>query len=72
MSDPASAPAAHVAPADLAEIERELAAVEHALARLDDGSYGTCSVCLDPIDDARLAADPTATVCAAHLDVLAP
>jgi RNA polymerase-binding transcription factor DksA len=52
---------------DLAAAEAELDAVEHALQRLDDGSYGSCEVCGDALDDARLAGDPTARHCAAHL-----
>lgn len=48
-------------------VEAELAAVEAALARLDDGSYGTCEVCGSEVDDTVLAADPTARLCAAHV-----
>ena len=52
---------------DLAAAEAELDAVEHALQRLDDGSYGSCEVCGNALDDAQLAADPTARFCSAHL-----
>ena len=52
---------------DLAAAEAELDAVEHALQRLDDGSYGSCEVCGSALDDAHLAADPTARCCSAHL-----
>lgn len=34
-----------------------------ALARLRNGTYGDCLVCSDAIDEARLNALPTATVC---------
>jgi len=54
------------APVDLDSIERDLAAVEGALAQLDDGSYGVCQVCQGPIADDVLAADPTARRCAGH------
>jgi RNA polymerase-binding protein DksA len=37
--------------------------VEHALARMDEGTYGLCEVCGDPIDPARLEALPQATLC---------
>ncbi|KQY45962.1 TraR/DksA C4-type zinc finger protein [Cellulomonas sp. Root137] len=40
-----------------------LASVDAALARLDDGTYGICSVCGQPIAAARLEARPTATTC---------
>ncbi len=46
------------------EIEHLLDAVESALDRLDDGTYGTCATCGQPIDDARLRADATALECA--------
>ena len=37
--------------------------VDAALARLDDGSYGTCERCGGPIARARLEARPTARTC---------
>ena len=46
--------------ADLDRIERELAGVEIALARLDAGTYWTDEVTGDPIPDEVLAADPVA------------
>ena len=46
---------------DLDEIAAGLDAVAAALQRLDDGSYGIDHVTGQPIDDAVLAADPTAT-----------
>jgi RNA polymerase-binding transcription factor DksA len=52
---------------DVAAAEAELDAVEHALERLDDGSYGACEVCGTRLDDAQLAGDPTARHCPAHL-----
>lgn len=42
--------------------------VEEALARLDDGTYGTCTVCGRAIDDERLEARPEATTCRDHAD----
>jgi DnaK suppressor protein len=40
-----------------------LADVDHALTKLDTGTYGTCEVCGQPIGDARLEAMPTARRC---------
>lgn len=40
-----------------------LAAVDGALARLDDGSYGTCARCGRPIASERLEALPWAAHC---------
>lgn len=39
--------------------------VERALERLDEGSYGWCERCGDPIPVERLAAFPSATLCVA-------
>ena len=47
----------------LEQVEAELADVEHALRRLDDGSYGTCEACGKVIDEARLEALPAARFC---------
>jgi RNA polymerase-binding protein DksA len=40
-----------------------LAQVEHAIARLDSGTYGVCESCGNPIAKARLLALPHATLC---------
>jgi len=50
----------------LEAVEAELADVEHALRRLDDGTYGTCEVCGRIIDDARLEAMPATRRCLEH------
>src|SRR5689334_8412977 len=47
----------------LDNIEGELADIEHALQRLDDGTYGTCEACGKPIGDDRLAATPATRFC---------
>ncbi len=44
-------------------VDRLLVEVEAALARIDDGTYGTCVVCGRPIDEERLRAVPYATLC---------
>ena len=50
----------------LEQIEAELADVEHALHRLDDGTYGTCEVDGKPIPADRLEAMPAARFCLEH------
>jgi RNA polymerase-binding transcription factor DksA len=50
----------------LEQVEAELADVEHALRRLDDGTYGTCEVCGKVIPDERLEAVPAARLCLEH------
>ena len=47
----------------LEQIEAELADVERALERLDDGSYGTCEACGKPISEERLEALPATRFC---------
>ena len=47
----------------LEQVEAELGDVEHALRRLDDGTYGTCEACGKPIADGRLEAVPAARFC---------
>jgi sigma-B regulation protein RsbU (phosphoserine phosphatase) len=42
--------------------------VDSALERIDNGSYGICDVCHDPIEEDRLLVDPLTTVCLDHLD----
>src|SRR5947209_9986308 len=50
----------------LEQIDAELADVEHALKRLDDGTYGTCEVDGKPIPEERLEAMPAARFCLEH------
>ena len=53
---------------DIATVTRdvgELAEVDTALARIAEGSYGTCSDCGEPIGWPRLNAQPTAERCIA-------
>jgi RNA polymerase-binding transcription factor DksA len=50
----------------LDQVESELSDVEHALRRLDDGTYGECEVCGQAIGPERLAATPAARRCGEH------
>jgi DnaK suppressor protein len=45
------------------ELDASLADVERALAKLDDGTYGRCDGCGEPIGDARLEARPWSVLC---------
>jgi RNA polymerase-binding protein DksA len=40
-----------------------LTQADHALQRLDEGTYGLCEVCGNPIGKARMQAFPRATLC---------
>jgi DnaK suppressor protein len=50
----------------LEQVESELADVEHALRRLDEGTYGTCEIDGKPIPEDRLEALPAARLCLEH------
>jgi DnaK suppressor protein len=47
----------------LASIRERRDQVEHALRRLDEGTYGRCEYCGEHIDPLRLEAFPAATSC---------
>ena len=44
-------------------IREQLAEVEHALQKFQEGTYGLCDSCGQPIDPARLEALPQASLC---------
>ena len=58
---------------EIAEVEKglilekhvrdQLAEVEHALHKFDQGTYSLCDICGQPIDPARLEALPHANLC---------
>jgi RNA polymerase-binding transcription factor DksA len=50
----------------LEQVEAELADVEFAIRRLDEGTYGTCEVCGRPIPEERLEALPATRLCLEH------
>ena len=49
-----------------AQLRDQLDDVEKALTRLDEGTYGTCEVCGQPIGDARLDVMPATRFCIEH------
>jgi len=44
-------------------IRDQMAEVEHALRKFEEGTYGSCDSCGQPIDPARLEALPQANLC---------
>ena len=46
-------------------LEHALVRTERALAKLDEGSHGTCDACGEPIAHARLRAMPDSVLCLA-------
>jgi len=49
-----------------ATLQESLEAVDAALHRMDEGTYGLCDRCQAPIAPARLEAMPSATRCIEH------
>lgn len=49
------------------DLDRLLAEVDAALARIEAGTYGLCEVCHDPVEPERLLADPLLRFCIDHL-----
>ena len=50
----------------LDQVDADLAAVDRALERLSNGTYGRCDACGEPIGDPRLEAVPAARFCVEH------
>jgi RNA polymerase-binding transcription factor DksA len=50
----------------LEQVQAELADVDRALQRIDEGTYGRCEACGDAIADERLAVVPAARFCLDH------
>lgn len=48
------------------ELQRELERINHALQRMDEGSYGVCEVGGEEIPVERLEARPHSTLCIVH------
>lgn len=42
-----------------------LSKIDEALSRMDDGTFGTCEECEEPIEPKRLEARPVSTMCIA-------
>lgn len=47
-------------------LQSQLSDVERALTRLDEGTYGTCEICSEPISAERLDAIPATSRCIGH------
>ena len=47
-------------------LEQTLKAIDHALEKTEDNSYGICDVCKKEIDPKRLGANPSAATCVEH------
>lgn len=52
--------------ATLSDLERDYHNVKRALAKIKNGTYGTCEISGQPIEERRLAIKPEARTCATH------
>lgn len=52
------------------ELEARFIEVETALSKMEDNEYGRCDICGNPIEEARLAANPAAQTCIAHMNAI--
>lgn len=52
---------------ETSHLKRLLQEVDSALGRLENGTFGLCEVCHEPIEKDWLAADPLARICLSHL-----
>jgi RNA polymerase-binding transcription factor DksA len=50
----------------LSQLNEQLDDIDHALAKMDAGTYGRCEACGEPIAEARLEAMPATRFCIAH------
>jgi RNA polymerase-binding transcription factor DksA len=50
------------------QLEGRLREVEIALEQIEKGTYGTCKVCGEKIEEKRLEANPAAQTCVAHMN----
>ncbi|CAN5527570.1 MAG: TraR/DksA C4-type zinc finger protein [Actinomycetota bacterium] len=50
----------------LESTDEQMRDIDRALARVQDGSYGSCEVCGRPIGEERLRAKPAARLCIDH------
>jgi DnaK suppressor protein len=58
----------HIDSIVLDELATRYRAITSALARIDDGTYGTCVVSGKPIEEDRLEANPAASTCKEHME----
>lgn len=53
---------------EVAALETRFRNIQGALDKMEDGTYGTCEICSDIIEENRLIANPAARTCIAHRD----
>ena len=53
-------------PVDEASVEEHLNVINESLEKIEEGTFGICEICNEPVDDELLKMDYTATVCLGH------
>ncbi len=48
--------------------QKRLTDINHALKKIDAGTYGICEISGEPIEEARLEANPAARTCKLHIN----
>ena len=52
----------------MAELENRYNSIQLALKKIDQGTYGLCEISGEPIEEARLRANPAARTCIKHME----
>jgi len=52
--------------ADEATVEQHLHVIDDSLGKIEEGTFGICEICHEPVDSELLQMDYTATVCLGH------
>ncbi len=52
----------------VSQLEMRFHAVKLALQKYENGTYGRCEMCSEPIEEARLAINPAARTCKIHME----
>ena len=52
---------------EIEPLEARWTDIKFALEKIDENIYGTCDVCGEPIDEARLEVNPAARTCKEHM-----
>ncbi len=54
--------------AEIKELTEQRSLIEAALKKIEEGTYGTCEVSGEEIEEDRLEANPSARTCKAHMN----
>jgi DnaK suppressor protein len=52
---------------ELPALQLRWSEIKHAIEKIETASYGKCEICSQPIEEARLEANPAARTCKKHM-----